>query len=278
MRLFGLVALVMVAFAANSVLNRLAVGGGWIDAMDFALIRVASGAAALSAMVLIRDRRLTLGGPHRLAGVLSLTLYLAGFSAAYVTLDAGAGALILFGGVQVTMFAGAVLAREPMPVLRWIGALVALSGLAWMFWPGNGARVPPVAGAMMAAAAVGWGVYSLVGRRSGEPLRATAANFLLAVPVCAVIALLARAGTAITPHGILLALTSGIVTSGLGYALWYAVLPRLAASVAAVAQLTVPVIALAGGALILSEPVTPALIAACALVLGGVALSVLARR
>ncbi|MAQ84049.1 MAG: EamA family transporter [Maritimibacter sp.] len=278
MRLFALVAVVMVAFAANSVLNRLAVGGGWIDAMDFALVRVMSGAVALAVLVLVRDRRLSVGGPHRVAGVLSLTLYLAGFSAAYRTLDAGAGALILFGGVQVTMFAGALLAREPMPPLRWIGALVALSGLAWMFWPGNGASVPLLAGALMAAAAVGWGIYSLVGRRAGEPLRATAANFLLAVPVCAVIALLARSGATITGAGVVLALVSGIVTSGMGYALWYAVLPRLAASVAAVAQLTVPVIAVAGGALFLSEPVPLALIAACALVLGGVALSVLARR
>lgn len=279
MRLILLTALVMVAFAGNSLLNRMALAAGEIGALDFALWRVGSGAAALAVLVLVRDRRFGLGGPYRVAGVLSLSLYMLAFSVAYVVLDAGAGALILFGGVQVTMFAGAVLAREPVPPLRWTGAALALAGLGWMVWPGSAAVGSALHAALMAAAALGWGLYSLVGRRSGDPLQATAANFALAVPVCGAVVLMLPSLSATpeaTLRGIALALVSGVITSALGYALWYAVLPRLQASVAAVAQLTVPVIALAGGVAVLDETVTPGLLAASALVLGGVALSVLA--
>ena len=152
MRLTGLTALVMVAFAANSVLNRVALAEGRIGAMDFALWRVASGAAALAVLVWWRDRRVVLAGPWRGTGVLALCVYMLGFSAAYLALDAGVGALILFGGVQVTMFAGAVLGRERVPALRWAGAAVALGGLAWLFWPGSGVAVPWRYGALMAAA------------------------------------------------------------------------------------------------------------------------------
>lgn len=279
MRLILLTALVMVAFAANSVLNRAALAGGYIDPLGFAWIRVASGALALAALVVLRDRRLSLAGPHRVAGVLSLTLYLLAFSVAYVSLDAGVGALILFGGVQVTMFAGAVLAREPVPLARWLGAGLAFAGLVWLLWPAGEARGSVLHGALMLAAALGWGIYSLVGRKAGEPLRATAANFILAAPICfAVLALVPVApdATAASMRGISLAVVSGVVTSAMGYALWYSVLPRLAASVAAVSQLTVPVIALAGGMLFLGEAVTLTFVLASVLVLGGVALSVLA--
>ncbi|MDJ0824502.1 MAG: DMT family transporter [Rhodobacter sp.] len=279
MRLGVLTALVMVAFAANSVLNRMALAAGEIDALLFAVYRVGSGAVALAVLVLLRDRGLALRGPWRVTGVLSLSLYMLAFSVAYVVLDAGVGALILFGGVQVTMFAGAVLAGERVPMLRWAGAGVALGGLAWLLWPGSGASASVLHAGLMLAAALGWGVYSLAGRRSGEPLKATAANFVLAAPVCLVVlwALpVSPEAVPATPRGIVLALISGVVTSALGYALWYSVLPRLAASVAAVAQLTVPVIALAGGVVLLGEAVTWSVLAASALVLGGVALGVAA--
>ncbi len=281
MRLLLLTSLVMVAFAANSVLNRAALAGGEIGPLDFAVIRVASGALALALLVLWRDRRLSLLGPHRVAGVLSLSLYMLAFSVAYVALDAGVGALILFGGVQVTMFAGAVLAREAMPARRWLGAAVAFAGLVWLLWPGRGAAGSPLHGGLMVMAALGWGIYSLAGRHSGEPLRATAANFVLAAPLCGFVLLVAPMrldALPATPFGIGLAVVSGVVTSAMGYALWYSVLPRLAASIAAVAQLTVPVIALAGGVAFLGESVTAKLVAASVLVLGGVALSVAARR
>jgi len=284
MRIAVLTALVMVAFAANSVLNRGALALEEIEPLAFASIRAGSGAVALALLVLLRDRRLSLSGPFRVAGVLSLSLYMLAFSVAYVALDAGVGALILFGGVQVTMFAGAVIGGEKVPMLRWMGAGMAFGGLVWLLWPSGAVRLPVLHGGLMLAAAVGWGIYSLVGRTAGDPLRATAANFILAAPLCfAVTALVALApvlpdAVSTSTRGVVLALVSGVVTSALGYALWYSVLPRLAASVAAVAQLSVPVIALAGGVVFLGEAVTLSFALASVLVLGGVAMSVLAPR
>ncbi|WP_102107308.1 DMT family transporter [Oceaniglobus roseus] len=277
-KLAGLVALVLVAFAANSVLNRAAVGGGHIDALSFAVLRVVSGAIALVLLALLRDRRFRLSGAGGPGGALSLALYLIGFSLAYVGLNSGVGALILFGGVQVVMFAGALVAREPVPPLRWIGAAVALGGLVLLVWPEGGAAPPFGAALLMAAAAVGWGLYSLIGRRSGDPLRATAANFVLAVPPVALMLALPGFDGGITGAGAALAVVSGVVTSGCGYALWYAVLPRLSAALAALLQLLVPVLATAGGVLFLGEAVSLRLVLASALVLGGVALGVLASR
>jgi drug/metabolite transporter (DMT)-like permease len=266
MRLLALTALVMVAFAANSLLNRAAVGSGSITPMGFALVRVIAGALVLAALARARP------GRAALVPALWLTLYLVGFSLAYLALDAGVGALILFAGVQVTMLAGALASGEAVPKRRLAGGGVALAGLAALLWPGSGA-VPGVAPALwMALAALGWGLYSLAGRGASAPLRATAANFLLAVPMVGLAAL--PFGFQATGAGILLAVIAGAITSGLGYALWYAVLPGLGATRAAVAQLTVPVIAVAGGALFLGERLTPAATLAGAVVLLGVALAV----
>jgi len=204
----------------------------------------------------------------RLWGAATLALYVLGFSFAYVTLEAGTGALILFGGVQITMFAGALLAREQVPGARWIGAGVAFAGLLVLLWPLGGIAPDTQGAALMAAAAVGWGVYSLLGRGSANPLGATAANFALALP--AGVLIFALLPDTVTARGAVLAVISGAVTSGAGYALWYSVLPRLAASVAAVAQLTVPVIAAAAGLVLLGEPVSARFAIAAILVLGGV--------
>jgi drug/metabolite transporter (DMT)-like permease len=180
--------------------------------------------------------------------VLGLSAYLIGFSLAYRGLDAGTGALVLFGMVQVTMFAGALLSREAVPVRRWAGAGLGAGRAGADRAPGR--RLLPLA--LMAVAGVGWGVYSLAGRGATDPLAATAWNFLLAVPLVLPFGL--GAGTA-PPDGDRggAGVVSGAVTSGLGYALWYAVLPRLGAARAAVAQLTVPVIAALGGAVLLAE-------------------------
>jgi len=278
MRLFLLTALTMIAFAANSVLNRMALAGGGIDAASFGTIRLIAGAAMLAALCVILRGGLRLRGPARVAGVLSLLLYIYGFSAAYDVLDAGIGALILFGVVQITMFAGSLIAREAVPPRRWIGAALAFSGLIWLLWPGAGPQVSVVHGLFMAAAGIGWGIYSLAGRRSTDALQGTAANFVLAAPLGLLIGLALPAGaggTVIGAQGVMLAILSGAVTSGLGYALWYSVLPGLASSVAAVAQLTVPVIAMAGGMIFLGESLSLQFVAASALVLGGVAISVL---
>jgi len=280
MRLFVLTALTMVAFAANSILNRWALVDGGIDAGTFAIVRLTSGAAMLALLAVAARGRLQLGGGRgRVTGVLSLILYIYGFSLAYVSLGAGVGALILFGTVQVTMFAGALRGGARLPPRRVIGAALAFAGLVWLLWPGTGPQISVFHGAMMAAAGLGWGIYSLAGRGEADPLMATAANFMLAVPVGLVLSL-ASLGTQIqaAPLGLVLAVLSGAVTSGLGYALWYTVLPRLEASVAAVAQLTVPVIAMAGGLLLLAEVPSLGVVLAAAVVLGGVAFSILPQR
>ncbi|MEQ8902014.1 MAG: DMT family transporter [Roseovarius sp.] len=278
MRLFLLTALTMIAFAANSVLNRMALAGGSIDATSFGTIRLIAGAVMLAALCLFLRGGLHLRGPGRVAGVLALLVYMYGFSTAYTVLDAGLGALILFGVVQITMFAGGLVAREAMPSRRWIGATLAFAGLAWLLWPGAGPQISVPHGLMMAAAGVGWGIYSLTGRLNTDALQATAANFILAAPLGLLIGFalpLGPQGTLLGTEGIILAIVSGAVTSGLGYALWYRVLPGLASSVAAVAQLTVPVIAMAGGMLFLGESLSLQFILASVLVLGGVAISVL---
>lgn len=279
-RLSLLTALAMLAFAANSILNRLAVGTGLIDPLGFAQVRVVSGALMLL-VVLVQRRALPLLARGRAVGALSLCLYLIGFSIAYVHLDAGIGALILFGLVQITMFGGAVLGGERVTAPRWIGAGVALGGLAWLLWPAGAVQVPLIGAGAMALAGIGWGLYSLAGRQSSDPLTATTANFLWAVPVCFVVPMLLPAQTDAVPMtgaGMALAGVSGALTSGLGYALWYHVLPRLQAAVAGLVQLSVPVIAVLGGALLLSEPASLRALGAGVVVLGGIALGLWPRQ
>lgn len=269
MRLALLAALVMVAFAANSVLNRMAVGPGLIDPISFAVVRLAAGAVVLALLVWARGGLRWAGWGGRGAGVAGLLIYLFGFSWAYGRLDAGAGALVLFGVVQITMFAGALQAGEAVPARRWAGAGLALAGLAVLLAPAGGGDLAGYAA--MVAAGVGWGVYSLAGRGVPDALAATAANFGLALPlgIIAGLALGMTPGTA-TGAGLGLAVLSGAVTSGLGYALWYAILPALGAGRAAVAQLTVPLLAAAGGAVLLAEGVGLRFALAAVLVLGGV--------
>ncbi|NNL72105.1 MAG: DMT family transporter [Silicimonas sp.] len=271
-RLFLLAALTMLAFAANSILNRAALADGQTGPAAFAAIRTVSGAFCLAGIVYIRSGLPRLIAPGRWIGTGALVVYMLGFSFAYIALDAGVGALILFGGVQITMFAGALLAGERPPAARWIGAIVAFSGLVWLLWPAGAARPDVTAALMMTLAALGWGVYSLAGKGATDALGDTAANFILAAPFTLIVWL--ALPDAATARGIALAMIAGAITSGLGYALWYTLLPRIASSAAALAQLTVPVIAMAGGALLLSEAPTLRLILAGIVVLGGVAYGV----
>jgi drug/metabolite transporter (DMT)-like permease len=276
MRLILLVALTMTAFAANSVLNRAALETTSMDASRFAVIRLLSGAAVLAVIVLVRDRSLPILRPPTIAGAVALYVYMIGFSLAYQGLDAGTGALILFGGVQITMFAGALLIGEAIPRARWLGAGLAFLGLVWLVAPGGIAAPDPAAVGLMSAAAVGWGVFSLLGRRAGAALPVMAASFFWAAVLAVAVdqgAPWARDPAPPDLRALLLAVVSGAVTSGLGYALWYAILPALGASRAAVAQLSVPAIAAAGGIVLLGEVPVPAFLPASALILGGVALS-----
>ncbi|MGR3433471.1 MAG: EamA family transporter [Shimia sp.] len=272
MRLALLVAAAMVAFALNSILNRVALTGTETGPGAFQAMRLAAGAAMLC--LLARARLDLRPSGARVVGAGALAVYMAGFSVAYVALDAGLGALILFGGVQLTMFAGAALAGEPIPVRRWMGGACAFGGLALLLWPGE-AAIPLPAAAAMLAAAMGWGVYSLRGRGASDPLAETAANFAYALPLGLVVWAFLADGVDAAGAG--LAVLAGAVTSGLGYALWYAVLPGLGATRGAVVQLTVPPIALALGVLLLGEAVTARFALASVLVLGGVAWALLPR-
>lgn len=276
MRLLFLTALTMVAFAANSLLNRAALADGTTGPAAFAALRMTSGALCLAILAMMRGGLPSLLSPRRLVGAGSLSLYMLGFSFAYVALDAGLGALLIFGVINVTMFAAAVAGGERPPVARWIGAALAFGGLVWLVSPGSLVPPDPVITVLMVAAGIGWAVYSLAGRRATDPLGETAANFIASTPL-ALLVWMAFPGS-LSLHGAVLAVISGAVTSGLGYALWYSVLPRLSASVAALAQLTAPVIAVAGGILLLGESLTLRLVLASAVILGGVAFGVLAQR
>ncbi|QUJ75520.1 DMT family transporter [Sulfitobacter albidus] len=276
MRLILMTALTMLAFAANSLLTRAAIDAGGITPQAFALIRVLAGAATLAGLVALRGGALPLMRRARLPGAISLTVYMIGFSLAYLTLDAGLGALILFGVTQITMFGyGAVTGAAPT-VRQLTGAAVAFAGLVLVLWPGAQATTDPLGAALMVLAGVGWGAYSLVGRGAAEPLAATAANFILCFPMLLLlfVAFDLRADAA----GTLLAVVCGAVTSGLGYALWYSVLPRMQGATAAVVQLSVPVLAILAGALLLGEAITPVIALSAALVVGGIGWAVTARR
>ncbi|WP_367379431.1 DMT family transporter [Loktanella sp. 3ANDIMAR09] len=270
LRLISLVTLVMVAFAANSILNRVAVAGHDMAPMTFAAMRVAAGAAVLLACA---RRDLLRVSPARLGGAVTLAVYMIGFSWAYLALDAGLGALILFGCVQLGMFAYAVARGAVVPVMRWVGAGVALAGLAVLLWPAGGVQVPVLPAIAMVAAGLGWAGYTLLGQGAADPVAASAVNFVLCLPLVILALMVSGQIGTLTAPAILAAVTSGAVTSGLGYALWYRVLPQLPTTVAAIAQLSVPVIAVAGGVVLLGEPLTQRLVIAAGLVLGGIALS-----
>ncbi|QFT57468.1 O-acetylserine/cysteine export protein [Sulfitobacter sp. THAF37] len=268
MRLALFTALTMIAFAANSVLTRAAIDGGHIDPSGFALVRVLSGAVVLGMVMTLRGGALPLLRRNRLPGAFSLAAYMIGFSLAYLTLDAGLGALILFGVVQITMFAHGALRGAAPGARQIIGAAVAFAGLLIALWPGAGGNNDPVGAALMVIAGLGWAAYTILGRGAVDPLAATAANFLLCLPILLV--MLVSAGLYFSATGLALGMVCGGVTSGLGYALWYSVLPRLEQTTAAIVQLSVPVIAIIAGALLLGEAVDALLLLAAILVLGGI--------
>jgi drug/metabolite transporter (DMT)-like permease len=267
-------ALTLVAFAANSVLCRVALGGHAIDAASFTTIRILSGAALLTAVVPRGARGADRGS---WTSAITLIVYAVPFSFAYLSLSAGTGALILFGAVQTTMIGAACLGDSRPRAAEMAGVLAATVGLVYLVWPGVTAP-PLVAATLMAVAGVAWGLYSLQGRTARFPAAMTAGNFVRTVPLTLLVSLAFAARVQVAPRGIILAAGSGAITSGLGYVAWYSVLPRLGAVTASSVQLMVPVLAAVGGVLFLGETVTPRLGLASVLVLGGIAVAIGGRR
>jgi drug/metabolite transporter (DMT)-like permease len=277
-RAVGLTTLAMLAFAGNSLLCRLALGRGLLDPGTFATVRVLSGALLLALLAARRAAPAGSGASGRFRrdaerdwiAASALAAYLVCFTFAYRWLTAGTGALLLFGAVQLTMFAAAWRSAERLTLAGWLGVGLAIGGLCYLVAPGVTAPAPAGA-ALMVAAGIAWGLYSLRGRRA-DPLASTAANFIGAVPMVALVSLFAARGHEITRQGLLLAVTSGAITSGLGYVVWYAALPLLSKARAAVVQLSVPVIAAAGGVVLLAEPLSLRLLLASLATLGGIGL------
>ena len=275
MRTVLLTAAAMLAFAANSLLCRLALQQGSIDPASFGSVRLVSGAVMLALIVRLKSGRAPAATADWLAATM-LFAYVAFFSFAYLTLSAGTGALLLFGAVQVTMFSAGLRAGEAFRPLAWSGLALAIAGLVYLVSPGLAAPAP-LGATLMIAAGIAWGIYSLRGKRPGDPLAATAGNFLRAAPMAlALSALLARDAHASTA-GLALAVASGAVTSGIGYVIWYAALVGLSAMRAATVQLSVPPIAAFGGVLLLAEPVSLRLMLASAAILGGIAIVLTSR-
>ena len=274
-----LTSLALVAFASNSILTRLALGAGQMDAATFTTVRLAAGALVLAALVRTQRGRGPSPPPARrsLVGPVALFAYAAPFSFAYVRIGAAAGALLLFGAVQITMIGRGIATGERPGLRGWAGIVLAAAGLAWLTLPSLG-RPDPIGSALMIVAGCAWGAYSLAGRSATDALAANARGFLWAVPLAVALNLAALSSVAVSARGLALAIVSGGVTSGLGYAIWYRALRGLTATQAAILQLSVPVIAAVGAVVVLHESVNPRLAVASAAVIGGVSLVLSARR
>jgi drug/metabolite transporter (DMT)-like permease len=274
-RIVALTSLTMIAFAGNSLLCRLALKHTSIDAASFTAIRLLSG--ALTLWLIVQIRRGARASSGNWLSALALFVYAAGFSFAYVSLPAATGSLLLFGAVQATMIGRGLWAGERFSRIQLVGLVLAIGGLVSLLLPGLSA--PPLLGSLlMLSAGVAWGVYSLRGKNAGDPTRVTAGNFLRAVPVAAISSLLLHNSISLDSAGIGYALASGALTSGMGYAIWYTVLPALKATTASTVQLSVPVIAALGGIAFLGESVTLRLVLASVAILGGIALVILEKR
>jgi drug/metabolite transporter (DMT)-like permease len=271
LRLPFLIVFAMLAFAGNSLLCRVALRDTSIDAATFTSIRLASGALLLAILLRARGKRPTAAGSWPMAAM--LFGYAVCFSFAYRDLTAATGALLLFGAVQLTMTGYGLAKGERLVGLRLVGVLIAIAGLVWLLLPGLSAP-PALAAGLMLAAGLAWGIYSLLGRGAGDATAATGGNFIRAVPFAALLSLAAGTQTSPDQTGLIYAVLSGAVTSGLGYVLWYAALPALSATSAATIQLCVPAIAALGGAVLLAEPITVRLLLASAAILGGIALTI----
>jgi drug/metabolite transporter (DMT)-like permease len=269
-----LTSLALIAFASNSLLTRLALGAGAMDAATFTTVRLVAGACVLAAIVRAQGQRLTFRdgvGGRGLVGPIALFAYAAPFTFAYLRIGAATGALILFGAVQITMIGAGIAAGERPRLRSWIGIAAAAAGLAWLMLPAL-RRPDPIGSALMVVAGCAWGIYSLAGKKATNALAANARSFAWAVPLAVALNLIAMSSVKVTGRGLVLAAISGGVTSGVGYAIWYRALRGLTATQAGILQLSVPVIAAIGAVAVLGESVSPRLAISGAVVIGGLAL------
>lgn len=270
-----LTALAMIAFAANSVLCRMALGSSTIDAASFTSLRLLSGAATLAIILYSRERgRARI--KYDLIAASGLFIYAICFSFSYIHLTAATGALILFATVQLTMVLVGIIRGDRPTAMVWAGMVVAFSGLLYLLLPGVTAPPLPSAGLMLVAG-LAWAVYTLRGKSATNPVANTAANFIATVPLALLVTLVFHSQMSLSAQGVVLALLSGGVASSLGYVIWYRALPHLAPTHAATVQLSVPILAALGGVWLTSEPLTLRLVVSGGVVLGGIYLTMAAR-
>jgi drug/metabolite transporter (DMT)-like permease len=275
---FILVAISLIAFAANSLLCRMALGNELIDPVSFTALRLLSGA-----LVLVPISRFLAGAPdreqlkHSWKSGLALFGYASAFSLGYVSLSAGMGALILVGSVQVTMISSALLSGERLSSLRWTGSAISMGGLIYLVLPGISAP-DPMGALLMFVSGTAWGIYSIRGRGATAPVSMTAANFRWAAPMALIASLIFRSSFQLEPTGILIAVCSGSITSALGYIIWYKALRHVTTARASIVQLLIPVMTAFGGVVFLSESISTRLLISSALILGGVAMGLMKRK
>ncbi|MYN13554.1 EamA family transporter [Pusillimonas sp. TS35] len=275
LRLSALVCVAMLCFAGNSILCRLALKGAHIDPASFTLLRMSSGAAMLYILLGVTGAGAPVRGSWR--GAFALILYAITFSFAYVRMEAGTGALLLFGAVQLSMILYGMLKGERLSLAGTAGLLLGISGLVYLLLPGGSA--PPLgSAALMIVAGASWGWYSILGKGVADPLAETTGNFLRAVPFALACALPFLAVLNTDLEGAMYAVLSGAVASGMGYALWYGAMRELSVLKASTVQLSVPVISVLAGIALLDEILTLRIVAACALVLGGIAIVLVSRQ
>jgi drug/metabolite transporter (DMT)-like permease len=272
----GATALAMAAFAANSILCRLALGPPDIDAVGFTSLRLASGALTLLAIARLTGRRRTARSAGTWTSGAALFVYAILFSIAYLELGVSTGALILFALVQATMIGWGLARGERPHAIQWAGLVIALGGFLYLVSPGLSAP-SPLGSLMMAGAGMAWGVYSLRGRGTPDPIVTTTDNFVRSLPPVIALVVLFHGDLELSPRGVALAITSGAVASGMGYVLWYAALRRLSAARAASVQLSVPVLAGGAGLVFLDEPATLRLGLSAVLILGGIGLTLIGK-
>jgi len=272
LRAVAYTSIAMLAFAGNSILCRMALRDGAIDPASFTSVRLLSGALALLLIVRLTSKDSLVREHGNWTSAFVLFIYAACFSYAYISLSAGAGALILFGFVQGTMIAIALWSGDRPNVSEWLGWLLAFGGLVWLLIPGI--EAPATVGAtLMALAGIAWGVYSIRGRKQTNALLSTCSNFVYTIAFVIILTAITISSADVTGRGILLAVISGAITSGVGYVIWYAALNYLRTMQAALVQLSVPAIAAAGGVILLAEPVSLRLLTSGALILGGISLA-----